>query len=373
MGIILAAEPLVAISNLLVENTAFPLIFAMWWWDRRGLRSWMSIVFLWAFTLMVRLGANIANPLNLYIGQDLSDATLIWLTIYTALGIGFAALGNGWSWFTDACDLLPFHALISGGAGTRKYRTTYKLGDVYYESDPSSAADAQHETRNRFGLPASLRPGWAHFGVTLIAFLLAVGATQVIYTWYMGITGGQLIAWLVDLLAPAAVYALLYGYYRGYGDPYVFGPNEAYLTSKSNNFGLSSDDIERIVQETNGRIAITLGPIAALHFVSVLVLGGVRMGLDDVDINWLAACGLWLALFLVLVVVAIVVRGRRAKREKQTRATRNDGAKGCEDGADDHYAKQATTDTVIPMRAARHQQPALRLQGPQQYQLTYLS
>lgn len=344
MGQILAASPLQAIANLLVENTVFPMVFAMWWFNRRGLESWKAIAYLWAYTLMIRLGAQVDNPLNLYIGQDLEDAQLIYLTIYTALGIGYAVLGSGWSLFLDACDLLPLAARFPASGMAKKRRVTYKMGEAYYQSDPAPSAQEQaqnYETLNRWGLPADLKPSWTHLFVTLVAFLAAVAAPQVVYSWYMAVTGDELLAWLIDLLVPPAIYALYLGYCWGWGDVYVWGPNEAYLTSRKNNFGLSSDQIEKIVSETHGRIATTIGPTAGLHFLGVLVLGGTRMVTDVVDTNWLVACGLWGGLAIVLVVTAIVVQGRRARREKASRLARGEKkqrpAQECVDGADDYY------------------------------------
>lgn len=372
MGNILAASPLVAIANLLLENTVFPLVFAMWWFNRRGLESWKAVAYLWAYTLMIRLGAQVDNPLNLYIGQDLADAQLIYLTIYTALGIGYAVLGSGWALFLDNCDLLPVAARFPSAMQGQRRKVTYKMGDAYYENDTSPSAQEQsqdYDNLNRWGLPASLKPSWTHFFVTILAFLAAVAAPQVVYSWYMGVTGDELMAWLIDLLVPPAIYALYLGYSWGWGDVYVWGPNEAYLTSRKNNFGLSSEQIEKIVSETHARIATTLGPLAALHFLGVLVLGGVRMVSDDVDTNWLAACGLWGGLAIVLIVTAIVVQGRRARRDKQARLSRRDKQPkgGCEDAADDYYQKPQ--ETVVSMETQRRAQTQLQLQP---VVLTYL-
>ncbi len=330
MGI--AESSLVAVSNLCVQYTIFPMIFAMWFANRSLLRTAMSgVVFLFGYTLIVTFGANIGNPLNLYTGLDLDQAQLIFCTVYDCLAVGYAFMGAGWAYFLKMPELLPFGARpIPGLERTRRRMIRREGHRVYTPAGPKTQAD----TYNNFGIPG-LVPSWQHYFVTIGFFLATVGAPQVLYTYFMNIVGDELMAWMLGMLLPLPLYLIYYLYCRFAGDPAVFGPSEYYLKADPDglDYGLSARELEKEAQKTSFRVAMAIWPMAILHFLGVMVLGAVRFYTDDVDNNWLFAVGWWAALLIIALLLGAVTYFRRREDESNNRAAATKDDDDCDEDA----------------------------------------
>ena len=316
----LAQSALVPVANMVLQWTGFPLMFAYWWYNRRFLSSWMTVVFLFAYQLLVILGNNITNPLNYFVfgSQDYYDANLIFNCVLPALAIGYALMGSGWALFLDGAELFPIGALIPATFNSKPYTFTFRETDGSYVVDEKRTVAADPP---RWGI-RGLRATWGHFLVSILAFLAIVAVPQILYTWYIGLPstnpGDELLAWMLNLWLPVPLY-LLYGLWCFFvGDAYVFGPNERYLRQNREQFALvTSAQKKEIIADTNARVARTLVPLALAQFLTSLVLGGTRFITNDVDNNWLTAVGYWAFLLLVVVIMAIVLRGRRNKAERE--------------------------------------------------------
>lgn len=339
MGI--AQSALVYIANLCVQYTIFPMIFAMWWTNRSLLRTAMAgVVFLFGYTLIVMLGANISNPLNYYGGLDLEQAQLILGTVYGCLAIAYAFMGGGWAYFLQMPELLPFGVRQIPGVDRVRRRLMKREGrKVYTSAEPDNQDDGSG------GMPR-LVPSYQHFFVTIVAFLAAVGVPQVLYTYFMNIPGDELMAWMLGLLVPLPFYLLYWLYCRFAGDPAVFGRSRAYLEADPNgeNYGWTEAEIEKEDTKTRMRVALAIWPMAILHFLGVLVLGAVRFYTNDVDNNWLFAVGWWALLLVLALLLGAVAYFRGRQKEQDKRLAKSVAENGCDSDA---YEEVSDTQTEM--------------------------
>lgn len=283
----LALNPLVGISNLALEFTIFPLFFVQWWHRRGTMLGSLFVLPILAYHIIVRIGGGVANPLNLYIGQDRDEANFILHCVFCALAISFAFVSDVWSLYLRRVTLLPIVERVMASWYRPKRENTVV--------------------------------SWLHIMITLLAcFASCIG--QILYTYFMR-PGDELIGWLLGLLVPIVVW-VVYGFYAWFwGDAVVFGAGEDYVSST----GIQSDKTDNAIKIRRDNILKAILPMAFFQFFGTLIMGGVRFTWDDVDIQWPVAIGVLAALIFILFLLVVVMYMRRRRRK---------GDASCDDSGD---------------------------------------
>ena len=311
---VVAHAALTAVANWGMAFTVLPMMMAMWFFTPRSpFNSSLTVAFLYFWTLVVMIGANVFNPITTFTGNDqnVNDATLILCTIYGALAAGFALLGCGWAWFIGMLELLPWGARTERVGEQVKRRMFRRSGNSVYASAAQPKRALQPES---WGIPG-LVPSWQYMFVMVLGFLAAVGVPAVLYTWFMAQPGQQLLAWLLPLFLGSFIYLILWLYnrYAPGGEPAVWGMGSDYASQDpaGNNYGMTKREVEKLEQKRRRRVAINIWCMAFLQFLGYLVLGGTRFYYDDVDTNWLVAVGWFGALLVILCILGLVMYFRR--------------------------------------------------------------
>lgn len=287
----LALNPLVEVSNLALEFTIFPLFFVQWLHRRNTLIGSLFFLPILAYHTILRIGADVRNPINLYpVQQDRYEANLILNCVFCALALSFTFVSDVWSLYLRRVTLLPI---------------VEKIMTSWYRSKNQKKVAS-----------------WFHILITLVA-ALASCVGQILYSYFMG-PGNELLAWLLALLVPLPVW-FLYGMYAWFwGDPIVFGADEEYILAN----GLQNEKSSNVLKLRRDNILKAVLPMPFFQFFGTLIMGGVRFTWDDIDVQWPVAIGVLAALVFILLLLMIVMymRGRRER------------GNACDD-AGDHYAR----------------------------------
>jgi hypothetical protein len=332
MGI--AHSDLVSVSNTNVKFGIFSMIFTMVTCSR----SWKSSLFapflIILYHVLVTIGADIQNPLDDFIGQDLFDANRILNIVEICLCVFYSQLG--WCFFRvlDIQEWLPLRRKLPTLVPVREhlmvvYSPTTKSFDTMMVPDKESHAH-RHWGISRSG------PSWMYLIIALIYVLGAVCGMQVVYDQFISRAGDEVMAWLIDLCVPLGAGILFFIYCYFFPDPYVFGPNKSFLKGKSDTYGFSDEQIAVMNKATQQRVIWTVVPVVAFHFIGVLVLGGARVGIKNVDTNWLISVGLFAGFLILLTIIFIGMRMRASEKV-------GGGTRDLDDSADDYYENMAST------------------------------
>jgi MFS family permease len=234
-----------------------------------------------AYHIILRIGADVRNPLTLYAGQDRDEANFILNCVFSALAVSFAFVSDVWSLYLRRVTLLPI---------------IEKIMTSFYRSKKQKKVAS-----------------WFHIMITLVA-ALASCVGQILYSYFMG-PGNELLAWLLGLLVPLPVW-FLYGIYAWWwGDSIVFGPDEEYILS---NGGLQNEKSAEVLKLRRDNILKAVLPMAFFQFFGTLIMGGVRFTWDDIDVQWPVAIGVLAGLVFILLLLMIVMYMRRRRERGNT-------------------------------------------------------
>lgn len=303
MGI--AQSLLTAIANLDVRYTVFIMIGTMIIGPNYDWKGWMVVPFLvLMYHLLVMLGANITNPLMLYIGVDLDNANTILNIVYPIFAVAYAIMGWAWCRVLGSSELFPLGLKIPNimFMPTRAVLKAGQDGSIRVETAKTPGFKPRKVER------AGPSPGWLHLLATLVYFLV-IGAGQVIYDHWIEIAGQEWIGWVVNLLIGIVASVLYLIFCIAWTDNYVFGYTKSYM-SDMNGLDLDESTIKNISDETRMQVIWTIVPIGALHLIGNFVIGGTRLLTADVDHNWFVCIGYYAALLILLIIVYFIRRSR---------------------------------------------------------------
>jgi Na+-transporting methylmalonyl-CoA/oxaloacetate decarboxylase gamma subunit len=329
MGI--AASQLTAVANFTVLNTIFIMVGTMIIGRNKDWKGWILLPYaVLLYQVIVTLGANVRNPLSLYAGQDEVDANIIFNIIFPIWAFLYSIMGWAWTRVLDSADLFPL--------GVRFDYLVYPSTRTVITVDENEKVTIEQDCTRPAKQPTTQPPpSWSHLLITLFYFLI-IAAGQVVYDYFIAISGDEWIAWVVNL-GVGIVFSLLYLIYCVvWTDIYVFG----YSKRELKKLEIDSETRTNIATETRQRVIWTIVPIMAFHFIGNFTLGVTRILSTDVDVNWLVALGYFAFLLVLLIIVFIVIRRKKSSKSKSKTPKVNDGG--------DYYQKTAS---VIPTNSVR--------------------
>ena len=293
----IASSPLTAVANYSILNTVYAMTATMIIGrNSRDWKGWMVVPYgILLYQVLVILGGNIRNPLNLYTGQDLTDANTYFNIVWPVLAFFFAIMGWAWCRAIDASDLWPL--------GDKIPNPVQSAARTLVEVDENGDLTIREvDTRPGKTLP-QVTVSWAHLLVTFLYFAV-ISASQGVYDYYITIPGDDWIAFVVRL-GTGVVFSILYLIYCViWTDTAVFG----YTKSKLKSLDVDSDTKKNIAGETRQRVIWTVVPIGALDFIGVFAIGGTRLLTPEVNNNFYAMIAYFAALLILLIIVFFVTR-----------------------------------------------------------------
>lgn len=296
MGGISSTSNLTAIANFSVLVSVFSMTGTMIIGrNTREWKAWMTIPYgILLYIVLVVVGGNIRNPLDLYTGQALTDANTYFFIVWPILSLFFSIMGWAWCRVLDSGDLWPLGARVPNPISSSR--------TVVNVDENGGLSIKEEDTRPGKTLP-QVMPSWAHLLVTFL-FFAVIAASQGVYDYYITIAGDDWIAFVVRL-GTGVVFSILYLIYCVvWTDIYVFGYSKSNLKSLE----VDSDTKKNIASETRQRVIWTIVPIGAFDFLGVLAIGGTRLLTPNVNNNFYAMLGYFLALLILLVIVWFVMK-----------------------------------------------------------------
>lgn len=315
MGNIYATNYLTDVANLTLQFTMLSMAFTMILGRQHGTGWVLGPSMIVGYNLVVRLSFNIQNPLQLYVGEDEQQATVILCCIFTIFCYAYSILGEGFLKVIRAKELFPFARALSPiqrrDADPVALSFNKRTGDVTLdemEYDDGTGSPAYSNGSGRVP-PVRARPSWLHL-LAALAYFLVNAAGFIAWDQVILITGDEYIALIVIILDPFVSTLLMLAFCHFYTDPAVFGHTKDSLASHRDTASLSNEEVEMIVKKTRSAVTWSIVPIGAFLLIGNTTLGLTRYLDADVDVNWLVAVSLWAVFALLLIICYLVQRSQ---------------------------------------------------------------
>lgn len=304
---VISGSALVAISALGLRYSVCAMIVSMFLGQYQK-RNWWGFVPIYAgflaWQVIVMLGADVRNPLDLYILTDYDDAARIVNIIYPVECFFFCWIGFIFHKILSNIQIWQFTEKIPYPLRSQEKPAMLVMPDGSY-TVRNIVHDRNAPVRN-FGI-VGLTQSWWQAILTFIVFLAMI-TPQIVYEYYVTKTGQELMAYLVNMICTPGVIVLFAIYCYIWPDPGTFGLTKPWLLARQDIYKLQPEQIDMIDKDTKRRVLWTLLPIAAFALFGNAVLGGWRMIDPDADRMWLGMVGLWGAYALILLVILATMR-----------------------------------------------------------------
>lgn len=297
----IASVDLTLVANFQTQFTAFVFVLTYCTCRRNWYSSLIAPAGVLFYSLVVRLGGNIQNPLNNYAGTDLEQANTYLNIVYPCLAFGFSQLA--WCWFRllRCQQWMAFHTktpnLVKPYTQQVLVRTTKDTFEVQEEPVASRAGP-----KTNWGLKVT-SPTWGYLVFTFFYVFGAIAVGQIIWDQYIyrAQSGSLQIAFWVNLCLPFVVGLFYLLVEFSSPDAWTFGPSRALLTSSK----YSVDDaLARTMEaETRIRVRTQIGAEIVLHLINTLAITGARLLWTNINNNFYAALGLFLLHLLLLTLI----------------------------------------------------------------------
>jgi hypothetical protein len=347
MGITNSA--LVDVANLNIQFTSFVMVSTMVFCSpkRRDWKDWKGWCFfvlaIYFYHMVVRFGASIRDPLTLYTGQPLQDAKTILYIIDPILALAFGLLGWAFTRVLDIVDLIPLRKKIHYPLKSAPKIKIMADGNGNYSV--KNASEDSEQPNKKWGV-VGLTPSWSYLIISLIWYLGSIATPQVIYDYYMWQTNAnKWWCYLLNVVGPLAGGALFLVIQLIITDPGTFGLTDRYMKRRRDKFNFDDQTIAKISSETRMRVVRSIVTPTAILVISNIALGGVRQIWDDVDPQWIGACGVWGVWFALLVIILAIVRYSYNPFRKSRSPKVNDGGNYVTEIASSITAKSTSLST----------------------------
>jgi hypothetical protein len=333
MGI--AHSDLTAVANVNIRFTLFTFIFTMVLCSKSWKSSLLAPLLIVLYHIIVTIGADIQNPLDNYVGQNLFDANRILNIVEICLCVAFSQLA--WAWFRilDIQEWFPLRRKLPKLAPDRSHlQVVFDPKNETYTTE--EVPEKPSRTHRHWGL-AKTSPSWLYLVATFLYIFGFLCGAQIVYDQFIMRTGKDIMAYMVLLFVPlgGGLLYLAFRYFRP--DTYVDGPTKAYLVSKASTLQLSDEQIDMLSKATRSRALWSVVPVVAFHFIGALALGAARELSPSADTNWLCAVGLFTGYFILLIIVFIGMKWRASNSGATS------GGKGRLDDSGDFYEDVASS------------------------------
>lgn len=338
MGNIYATNYLTEVANLVPQFTILAMGFQLIIGRRHSLGWMIGPTAIIMYNNLVRIPWNIQNPLELYVGEDEVQATVI---LYFILGIfcfGYSYVADGLLKVLRIKELFPFSKAL--GHITRKNADPLnvvmnrKTGNVTLEELEYNDGTGTSAYTNGNGKvpPYNGRPSWVHL-IATFCYFAAYAASIISWDQLMLITGDEGIALGVLIADPPVVSLLYLAFCFAWTDPAIFGHTKASLAEHRETQSLSEKEVDFIVKKTHYAILWAVVPIVLCLLIGNTWLGLTRYYNADVDVNWLSALGLWAFFLLLLVVCYFATKSQYNKMLTKPKPSLPDGGSFYDDVA----------------------------------------
>ena len=299
-----AVSDLTAVANFQTQYVALVFVLTLVTCHRSWLTSLFAPAAVIFYGLVVRLGFDIQNPLNLFVGQDKADANTYLNVAYPIMAFAFSQLA--WAWFRllRMEQWWALHTKIPNIVKPHTHTVLVKatLSDTY-EVKEMATDETMH--RNKWGLRVT-SPSWMYLLITFIYIFGAICVGQIIWDQYIYRTTSSAlqIAFWTNLILPFGA-GLLYLFYQILRpDAWTFGGTRDLLTGSKYNL---DDAYARTMQaETRIRVRTTIGAQIILHLINTFAITGARLLWTNINNNFYMACGLFgLHLLLIILIFAV--------------------------------------------------------------------
>lgn len=270
-------------------------------------RGWLTSLFAPAavifYGLVVRIGGNIQNPLNLFVGQDREDANTYLNIVYPCLALGFSQLA--WAWFRllRMEQWMAVHTKIPTLVRPHTQTVLVKtMSDTY---EVREMAISTVTPRSHWGLRVT-SPTWSYLFVTFVYVFGAICVGQIIWDQYIprSASGSMQIAFWVNLLLPFVVGIIYLLIERTWPDAWEFGGTRSLLTGSK--YNVDEAFARTMESETRIRVRTQIGAEIVLHLINTFAMTGARLLWTNINNNFYMACGLFgLHLLLLLLIFAV--------------------------------------------------------------------
>lgn len=323
------SNDLTLVTDLFVQFTCLSFALTMTTCDR----SWKSSLFapfgIAMYHIVVRTGAQIQDPLAFYTSPPQSEqANEILNIVEIMLMFGFSQAA--WAWFRvlDMYEWFPLASKLPVLVPPRARNELVPLGEGNFTIEQRTERDAGVV---RWGKRS---PSWLYLLVTFLYVFGAICGAQCVYDQYILRTGGELTAYLVEILVPLG-FGLLYLLYQyAYPDTYTKGYTKQVLASGK--YNVSDAEAAVLQAETKNRVLWSIMPLILFQFLNSLWMCAVRAYTPNADNNSFFAYGL---LGLHALLLAIVFVGGRVQR---SRADAQVGSEPAIDDSGDYYTDIAS-------------------------------
>lgn len=309
MGI--AQSALVAVANLNVQFTAFVMVSTMILCsprrnDRKDWKGWSFFVLaIYFYHMVVRFGANVQDPLDLYTTQNYIDARTILFIIDPILAFFYGLLGWAFARVLDIVDLVPMRKRVHFPLRSQpKVKFVIDSGGQYTIQNMSEDPD---KPGKKWGV-VGLVPSWFQILISLVWYLGGFATPQILYDWFIQQAGSEWWSYIILCLVPIGATAVFLIICLVWTDPGTFGLTERYMKNNRDQFNFDDKQMKKIAGETRMRVVRSIVTPGALGIISNIILGGVRLGWYDADPQWIASVALWGAYFLILLLVVAITR-----------------------------------------------------------------
>lgn len=309
MGI--AQSALVAVANLNVQFTSFVMVSTMILCsprrnDRKDWKGWCFFVLaIYFYHMVVRFGADVQDPLDLYIGQNYIDARTILFIIYPILALAYGIIGWAFARVLDIVDLVPMRKRVHFPLRSPpKFKFVIDASGQYTIQNMTEDPD---KPGKKWGV-VGLVPSWFQILISLLWYLGGFATPQILYDWYIQIAGNEWWSYLILVLVPLGATVIMLIICLVWTDPGTFGLTKRYMDSQRDKFNFDKKTLNKIASETQMRVVRSIVTPGALGIIGNVVLGGVRLGWYDADPQWIASVALWGAFALVLLLVVAISR-----------------------------------------------------------------
>ena len=278
MGI--AQSALVAVANLNVQFTAFVMVSTMILCsprrnDRKDWKGWAFFVLaIYFYHMVVRFGANVQDPLDLYSGQNYIDAKTILFIIDPILALAYGILGWAFARVLDIVDLVPMRKKVHFPLRSPpKFKFVIDVNGQYVIQNMTEDAD---KPGKKWGV-VGLTPSWFYIILALLWYLASFATAQILYDWYIQQAGSEWWSYLILCLLPIGGTILFVIINLVWTDPGTFGLTERYMKNNREKFNFDDKTLKKISRETMMRVIRSIVTPGALGIISNVILGGVRL------------------------------------------------------------------------------------------------
>ncbi len=294
----IASVDLTPVANFQTQFTAFVFVLTLCTCRRNWLSSLVAPAGVLFYALVVRIGGNIQNPLNDFIGTDLEQANTYLNIVYPCLAFGFSQLA--WAWFRllRSEQWMAFHAKTPNLVRPHTQQVLVRTASDTYEIREEAVPSKHSAPKAHWGLRVT-SPSWFYLLLTFVYVFGAIAGSQVVWDQYIPRTASNSmsIAFWVNLIIPLGVGLIYLLIVRSYPDAWTFGPSRDLLLSSKYNV---DDALARTMQsETRIRVRTQIGAEIVLHLINTLAITGARLLWTNINNNFYAALGLF-ALHLIL-------------------------------------------------------------------------